>query len=192
MIAVIPIATENVHKVAEINGVLSECGYRVEPISVPKIEVQSHSLERIALVAVSTAYSIYGKPVIVEDAGLFVEALKGFPGPYSSYVFKTIGVKGVLRLLEGLPNRRAYFSSVIALAYRRGVVLFSGRVDGYIALEPRGSGGFGFDPIFVPEGSTKTFAEMSLEEKNRFSHRARAARKLCEWLVSEEWRQEKQ
>ena len=178
----ISIATGNMHKVEELNQVLASCGYRVVPASIPKIEIQSNRLEEVAVVAASTAYTLHGKPVVVEDAGLFVEALNGFPGPYSSYVYRTIGVEGLLRLMEGISSRRAYFYSVIALAHSGGVEVYTGRVDGVIASRPRGSGGFGFDPVFIPNGSEKTFAEMSVEEKNAFSHRARAARKLCERL----------
>ncbi len=178
----IAIATGNRHKVEEINNVLRGCGYQVEPVDAPKIEIQSDSLVEIALFAASTAYSLLRRPVIVEDAGLFIEPLNGFPGPYSAYVYKTIGINGVLRLLGSRSNRRAYFRSVIALAYRDGIVVFEAETSGEIAREPRGSQGFGFDPIFVPEGAEKTFAEMSLEEKNTFSHRGKAAKKLCTWL----------
>ncbi len=178
----IAIATSNLHKVEEINNVLSECGYRVEPVDAPKVEVQSDSLVEIVLFAASTAYHVLHKPVIVEDAGLFIESLSGFPGPYSSYVYKTIGISGVLRLLSGKANRRAIFKSAIALAHQSGVVVFEAEVLGRITNEPRGTKGFGFDPIFVPSGSDKTFAEMSLEEKNKLSHRGKAARKLCTWL----------
>ncbi len=180
---VLGIATRNMHKVEEINNVLGACGYRVEPVEAPKLEIQSESLEEIALHAAVTALHYHGEPVIVEDAGLFIEALNGFPGPYSSYVYKTIGIRGLLKLLQGVGDRRAYFYSVIALATKRGVNLFTGRVDGVITEEPRGSGGFGFDPVFKPMGSDKTFGEMSLEEKNMFSHRARAAKALCDYLA---------
>ncbi|BES82627.1 XTP/dITP diphosphatase [Pyrodictium abyssi] len=178
---VIYIATSNMHKVEEIRNVLQGCRYSVEPIDAPKLEIQG-DLQKVALYAATVAYSITSKPVIVEDAGLFIEALKGFPGPYSAYVYKTIGIEGILRLMRGVDNRRAHFYSVIALAHSKGVTLFEGRCDGRIADEPRGTKGFGFDPIFVPEGSTRTFAEMDVEEKNRYSHRARAARALCNWL----------
>lgn len=183
---IIAIATSNKHKVEEINNILSGCGYRVEPVNVPKIEVQSASLVEVATFAAATAYHVLHRPVIVEDAGLFVEALNGFPGPYSAYVYKTIGISGLLRLLEGESNRKAVFRSVIALAHRGGVEIFTGETRGAISLEPRGSQGFGFDPVFVPLGETRTFAEMSIEEKNRFSHRGRAAKKLCEWLTREQ------
>ena len=120
---------------------------------------------------------------MVEDAGLFIEALKGFPGPYSSYVYKTLGVQGILKLMEGVKRREAYFLSAIAYA-EPGLEpkVFLGKVEGFIVPEARGSKGFGFDPIFQPKGSEKTFAEMGVEEKNRFSHRAKALSALAEWL----------
>ncbi|ABM80298.1 XTP/dITP diphosphatase [Hyperthermus butylicus] len=179
---VILIATTNKHKIEEINEVLQSCGYRVEPAAASKLEVQSNRLEDVAAYAAIQAYLALQRPVIVEDAGLFVEALGGFPGPYSSYVFKTIGIRGLLKLLEDVENRRAYFKSVIALAHSGGVEVFTGTVHGVIAEKPRGDRGFGYDPVFIPEGSSKTFAEMETQEKNKFSHRGKAARELCRWL----------
>jgi XTP/dITP diphosphohydrolase len=178
----IAFATTNRHKVLEINDVLKGCGYRADPVPIPKLELQAENLEDIAVNAAALAWSILRKPVMVEDAGLFIDALRGFPGPYSSYVYKTIGIEGILKLMNGIENRRAKFKSVIALAYDRGIVVFKGEVTGSIAYEARGEGGFGFDPIFIPDGSTKTFAEMSVEEKNSFSHRGQAAKQLCNWL----------
>ena len=177
-------ATGNRHKVAELEAVLSGCGYRVQSVSTPKIEVQADSLVEIAVHAASMAYLSLGRPVAVEDAGLFVDALSGFPGPYSSYVYKTIGIKGLLRLMEDVEDRSASFLSVIAYAGPWGVKVFTGKVRGIITREPRGEKGFGFDPVFAPEGADgRTFAEMGLEEKNKWSHRARAAREMCRWLV---------
>ena len=175
-------ATGNEGKLRELRAVLEPCGYRVDAAPVAKLEVQADDIARVAVVAASTAYTILGEPVAVEDAGLFIDALGGFPGPYSSYVYKTIGVEGILKLMEGVQDRRARFRAVIAYAGPWGVEVFEGVVEGRIAEEPRGSGGFGFDPVFIPEGSERTFAEMSVEEKSMVSHRARAARRLCEWL----------
>jgi XTP/dITP diphosphohydrolase len=176
--------TSNTHKYIEVAKVLENCNPRIRIVqsNASKVEVQSDSLLDVASYAAMTAYLNLGRPLIVEDAGLFIGALNGFPGPYSSYVFKTIGIEGVLKLMKGVKRREAYFESVIALAYSEGVEVFRGRVYGRIASEPRGSKGFGFDPIFIPRGSSKTFGEMDVEEKNRVSHRARAAIKLCRRL----------
>jgi XTP/dITP diphosphohydrolase len=121
----------------------------------------------------------------VEDAGLFVDALKGFPGPYAAYVYKTISNPGLLKLMENVKDRKATFRSV--MAYYDGQsepVCFEGEASGRIAYDEIWGNlktGFGFDPIFQPEGSKKTFAEMTIEEKNGFSHRANAIRKFAEW-----------
>ena len=174
-------ATGNFHKYIEISEILSDYGIEVELSTVPKIEIQSESLEEIARKAVESV-EVEG-PVFVEDAGLFVEALNGFPGPYSSYVYSTIGCRGLLKLMEGVEDRRAHFKSVIALRLPRGeILLFKGVVEGEIAEEPRGTGGFGFDPIFIPSGYDRTFAEMDRAEKNRISHRGRATRAMAEWI----------
>lgn len=179
------IATSNAHKIAEARAVLGEYGIELEPVKAVKLEVQSDSLEEIALRAARTAYSnSRASPLIVEDAGLFIYSLNGFPGPYTSYAYKTIGLEGVLRLLEGSRDRRARFVSAVAVIEPPLERVFVGVAEGYIAAEPRGGSGFGFDPIFIPEGSRRTFAEMSLEEKNKYSHRAKALRMAAEWLLS--------
>ena len=120
-----------------------------------------------------------------KDISLFVEALKGFPGPYAAYVYKTISNPGLLKLMENLEDREATFRSVIAYYEGRGEpVCFEGEASGKIApgeIWGKLNTGFGFDPIFVPLRSKKTFEEMTFEEKNGFSHRANAVRKFAEW-----------
>ncbi len=178
-------ATGNRHKYEEASRVLAEYGVELVQLTrVPKLEIQSGSLAEIALTAARAAYLELGEPIIVEDAGLYIEALNGFPGPYSSYVYKTLGCKGILKLLEGVKRRDAYFESAVAAVIPPYEEVFVARIRGIIAREPRGGEGFGFDPIFVPRGDDRTFAEMGLEEKNRYSHRARALRMLGEWLRS--------
>lgn len=177
------IATGNRHKIEEISRILSEYDILLEGIKSPKLEIQSENLENIAVFAVKNLKTDL-RPVIVEDAGLFIYALNGFPGPYSSYVYKTIGIDGILRLMKNENNRRAYFLSVIALKNKKkDIKVFIGKVEGYISKSPKGTGGFGFDPIFIPMGENRTFAEMTIEEKNKYSHRAKAAKKLAEWLL---------
>ncbi len=179
----IPMATRNRNKIDEANYVLRDFGIELYPVNVEKLEIQSEDLEEIARFAALQAYQALGKPVVVEDSGLFIEALGGFPGPYSSYVYKTIGLKGVLKLMEGEENRKAYFEAVVAIALsEQDVKTFVGRVEGRIAGEARGSHGFGFDPIFIPMGFDKTFAELGIEVKCSLSHRAKAFRAFGEWL----------
>ena len=178
------LATSNEHKLREVRAVGGEFGVVVEQCPVPKIEIQSESIEEIVLKSAMLAYFYLNKPVLVEDAGLYINALGGFPGPYSSYVYKTIGINGVLKLLREIPDRRACFKSAVALVLGDVLLTATGEVCGYIANEPRGTKGFGFDPIFIPNGETRTFGEMELEEKNKYSHRATAVRRVLQKLLS--------
>ena len=161
---------------------LKEC-VEVIPVSLEKVEIQSENLTSIALYSAVQASLHLKEMFFVEDAGLYITSLNGFPGPFSSYVYKTIGTEGILKLLSGLTDRTAFFKSVIVLYYpQQGFKVFEGVVRGSISLEARGSSGFGFDPIFIPEGHTKTFAEMDLETKNSLSHRSKAFKAMISWL----------
>ncbi|MGM0605383.1 MAG: non-canonical purine NTP pyrophosphatase [Halobacteriota archaeon] len=175
-------------------------------------EIQSHELGPIAAQGAREAYREVGEPVIVDDAGLFIDAFEGFPGPYSAFVEDTIGIERVWDLAEPLADPHAAFRCV--LAYCDGeafaaspdpidredrvaaaaaggggnaedgplpVKLFTGSVPGRL-VEPRGTGGFGYDPIFEHDG--RTFAEMSAEEKNAISHRGRALAKFADWYAT--------
>jgi len=175
--------TNNLHKFNEAKRVLAEYGLATVMLKMKTLEVQDDDIENIAKISALSAFREVNLPVIVEDAGLFVEALNGFPGPYSSYAYRTIGVNGILKLMDGIDNRRAQFKSVVAFCDSiDNVRCFHGVANGRISEKPRGSSGFGFDPIFEPEEKPdKTFAEMSVEEKNMFSHRAKAIRMFAEW-----------
>ncbi|MGC9189894.1 MAG: RdgB/HAM1 family non-canonical purine NTP pyrophosphatase [Conexivisphaera sp.] len=171
----------NPHKLREMSVVAGSMGWTLALCKgAQKLEVQSYKLEEVVLFAARSA----GLPgSIVEDSGLFISSLNGFPGPYSSYVYSTIGYVGLLRLMEGTEDRSAYFESAIAYTDARGNIrVFTGRVYGVIAEEPAGSGGFGFDPVFIPAGYSRTFAEMELEEKSWISHRGTAISRLLRWL----------
>jgi XTP/dITP diphosphohydrolase len=120
----------------------------------------------------------------VEDSGLFVSALHGFPGPFSSYVHATIGVEGLLKLMSRQTGREAYFQASLALACPKAPSRqFSGRVYGKISNKAAGTKGFGFDPVFIPKGAWKTFAQGGSEFKDDYSHRAIAFRKLALWYI---------
>ncbi|MEM2001383.1 MAG: XTP/dITP diphosphatase [Candidatus Methanomethylicaceae archaeon] len=177
--------TGNEHKVEEANRILSPFGVRLEMLPKKKIEVQSSSLLRIAKYAAYMAAKKLKSPVLVEDSGLFIRALKGFPGPFSSYVHKTIGCEGILKLLSGIEDRHAVFKCVVAFCSpSAGLHTFLGQSKGRISLHMRGHAGFGFDPIFVPYGEELTFAEMLPEQKDRFSHRGAAFRAFGSWFSS--------
>jgi XTP/dITP diphosphohydrolase len=183
---VIFFATNNINKFNEARKVLAEYKIAVGMLRVKTLEIQSESLEEIAKTSVLEAFKHCNLPVIVEDAGLFIEALNEFPGPYAAYVYKTIGNRGLLRLMENIGNRKASFRSVVAY-YSTDLklpVCFDGEAIGEITKEERRSDneyGFGFDPIFKPVHSDKTFAKMGILEKNKYSHRAKALRKFAEW-----------
>lgn len=178
--------TENVHKFNEARSVLAEYDIAAAMVKMRTLEVQDDDIENIARVRVLYAVREVNLPVIVEDAGLFIDALGGFPGPYSSYVYRKIGLGGILKLLNGVSNRSARFRSVVAFCDpNNNLRCFHGVVEGRITLEVRGFGGFGFDPIFEPnELPGKTFGEMTTEEKCRISHRARALREFAKWYRS--------
>lgn len=178
--------TSNVHKFQEAHSVLSEYKIATAKLKVEAVEIQDDSLENIAKYSVQDAVKNCGLPVFVEDAGLFVEALNGFPGPYSKYVYNSVGVKGILKLMNSVENRNAYFQSVIAFGSPdEQPTCFVGKVEGKISLQERGNSGFGYDPIFEPsEGDGRTFAEMTTTEKNGLSHRAEALRKFALWYSS--------
>jgi XTP/dITP diphosphohydrolase len=180
-------ATGNEHKLLEANAVLSQYGMEAVKLDdYHKLEIQSNDLEDIASSALVLILQKTDKPVFVEDSGLFVHELNGFPGPYSSYVFDTIGVEGILKLLEGGKSRKAEFRSSVAFGMGgKWLADFNSTAEGTIQLQPRGQNGFGFDPIFVPIWTQKTFAEMELKEKIIYSHRSKALSKLALWFQNE-------
>ncbi|NWG11632.1 XTP/dITP diphosphatase [Candidatus Bathyarchaeota archaeon] len=183
---VIFFATNNVHKFNEARMIFAKHKIAVGMLRVKTLEIQSDSLEKIAETSVIEAFRHCHLPLIVEDAGLFIDALIGFPGPYAAYAYKTIGNVGLLKLMENVESRNAIFQSVIAYyaSELRAPICFRGEVIGEITREERrgkSKSGFGFDPIFKPAKSGKTFAEMTMREKNRYSHRAEALESFANW-----------
>jgi len=176
--------TGNPHKLREARQAVRGSGVKFIMKDLDVDEPQSNSLRYISRACALQALKVLKAPLIVEDSGLFIHSLGGFPGPYSSYVFKTMGCEGLLKLLRGERDRRARFESVVAFASRshESPVLFIGRVFGSMSERPRGDRGFGFDPIFRPRDHTSTFGEMTLEEKNALSHRSRALVSFCRWF----------
>ncbi|MEB3774693.1 MAG: XTP/dITP diphosphatase [Desulfurococcales archaeon] len=173
------LVTGNRNKYLEALDALKGTRIDLRMLEMEKTEIQADRVEDIALYAAQSAYQRTSLPVVVDDTGLYIDALNGFPGPYASYVYKTIGLEGVLRLLNGTDDRRACFKTAVAAVIGNKSIIATGETCGWIAQEPRGGYGFGYDPIFIPEGSSKTYAEMTLEEKNRYSHRSKAFKKLA-------------
>jgi len=176
-------ASTNQNKFREAQSILAAHDISVDFAQISLVEIQSDSLEEIAREKARSAFLQVGKPIIVEDDGLFIDALKGFPGQYSSHAFKTVGNEGILKLLTGLPDRRASFRSLIAFNDGKRLSISEGRVDGKIA-EKITEGGWGYDPIFVPAGTSLTFAQLK-ESKNEYSHRKKALDSFAQWYSME-------
>jgi XTP/dITP diphosphohydrolase len=179
--------TGNDHKIAEASAAVAQFGIEIKKLEgLSKIEIQHPDLEEIASTALSLIITKTDKPVFVEDSGLFIHQLNGFPGPYSSFVFETIGYEGILKLMQDAKTRKAEFRSSVSFGMNgKWFANFSSATEGVIQPQPRGNNGFGFDPIFVPMWNSKTFAEMELKEKTIFSHRAKAISKLALWYLNE-------
>lgn len=171
--------TSNKGKWKEFHEAMEE--YEIERIDMTYPEIQADSLQEVTSYGLRYLLKKIDGIFMIEDSGLFIKALKGFPGVYSSYVFKSIGNDGILKLMEGIKERNASFHSLIAL-YDGKMHFFEGICNGRIADRQRGKEGFGYDPIFIPDGSKKTFAEMKTKEKNEYSHRGKAIRKLLSYL----------
>jgi XTP/dITP diphosphohydrolase len=178
--------TGNKNKYLEAARIATAFRVNLKYLNWEKLEIQSHSLAEIASFAAKQAAQSTRKVVVAEDAGFFVLGLGGFPGPYSSYVFDTVGTEGILRLMRNVKNRSASFQAVVAYCGpNQRPICFTGSVRGSLASRPRGSHGFGYDPIFVPrQGDGRTFAQMSMNEKNLMSHRANAFAKFCRWFTT--------
>ncbi len=170
--------SSNNHKYAEAKSILETFGIKLGFLKSNLEEIQSNSLDEIAVRKAKDAFTKFKKPVIIEDDGLFINSLSGFPGPYSSYVFKTIGNDGILNLLKN--NRKAKFVSIITYCDKTNLQSFHAKLDGIISKFQKGKG-WGYDPIFIPKNSQITFAQMN--EKNKLSHRYKALKKFSNWYL---------
>lgn len=183
-------ATSNLHKLSEVRSLapagleivgLKELGFTGE---LPETQntIEGNSLQKAEHLSL-----FYGIPCFSEDTGLEIEALNGEPGVYSArYAGEAAtfadNIRKVMEKMEGKPNRKARFKTVITHYFEGNYVQFEGITEGWIIEETKGREGFGYDPIFRPEGSDKTYAEMTLEEKNSFSHRRKSFEQLANYL----------
>ena len=179
----IAFVTTNEGKFREVSAKLLEVGVKLihEDRSYP--EIQTDRLEKVVRFAATVLDDQIRGDYLIDDSGLFIDAFGGFPGVYSSYVYKRLGCAGILKLLEGARTRAATFETVFLLRTTGAHEVFHGACQGTISEAARGRSGFGFDPIFIPDGATKTFAEMTVGEKNAVSHRARATDALLACLI---------
>lgn len=184
-------ATNNAHKLEEVAAILKD---KVALLSLNDIHCHADipetadTLEGNALLKSSYIYTHYQMDSFGDDTGLEVEALNGAPGVYSARYAEGEGhdaeanMRKLLKKMEGVENRKAQFRTAISLILDGKEYLFQGVVKGEITKEKQGNSGFGYDPIFLPEGYEHTFAEMGIELKNQISHRALAVKRLCEFL----------
>ena len=184
------VATNNAHKLEEISAIL---GNEMELLSLKDIHCNADipetadTLEGNARQKAMYIHENYGMDCFADDTGLEVEALNGAPGVFSARYAgdgheSEANMQKLLKKLEGKENRKAQFRTAICLIMEGKEYLFEGIVKGHIIEEKRGGAGFGYDPIFVPEGYNQTFAELGNDVKNTISHRARAVEKLCTFL----------
>lgn len=186
-------ATNNAHKLEEARSILDG---KLKVLSLADIGCHddipetAETLQGNALIKAHWVKDKYGFDCFADDTGLIVEALHGAPGVYSAryageHCSPADNIVLLLKNLLGESNRRAKFCTVVALIFQGKEYLFEGEVKGEISLGNRGVAGFGYDPVFIPEGSSLSFAEMSPEEKNKISHRGRAMQKLAQFFTLE-------
>jgi XTP/dITP diphosphohydrolase len=176
-------ASSNSNKYREIEPILGQYGIVSHFVEMSIQEIQSESVHRIARAKSTNAFEYLQKPVIIEDDGFYISSLKGFPGQYSSFVYKTLGNQGLLKLMENKTDRKAYFLSVIAYNDGHTLKMFTGKTQGMLNRLPTDSG-WGFDPIFVPKNTIKTYGELSqLNRKSVFSHRHKSVEKFSKWYM---------
>ncbi len=183
------LATHNAHKTEELRKMLPD-SFTLSSLNdiqyYDDIIENGKTFEENAWIKAKTAYEVGSKPSISDDSGLCIEALNDAPGIYSSRYAGTgkaeDNIHKVLEELQDQENRKAYFISVISFYDGKISQFFEGRIYGTISDKVKGKNGFGYDPIFIPEGNTQSFAELQEEEKNRISHRALATEKLIEFL----------
>jgi XTP/dITP diphosphohydrolase len=184
-------ASNNKHKIKEIKSLLGDSFtlLSLHDINIwEDIQEEEPQIEGNALAKARFVFNTCGLNVFADDTGLEITALNGLPGVHSARFAgenkdSSANIEKVLSLLGDTENREARFRTVIALILDKKEYLFEGIVNGTIIREKKGTEGFGYDPIFVPEGKNRTFAEMELAEKNTVSHRARAFEKLKEFLI---------
>ena len=173
------VATGNKGKVDEISAIL-KIPLKIADIEID--EVQSMDLEYVARKKVQEAFNILKKPVIVDDVGVFIDVWNKFPGPFVKYMYNLLGNKKILELLRNEKNRKVIVQSVIAYHDGKKIHTFVGTVNGTLSLKEKGTQGWGFDPIIIPDGEKETFAQMGPKKKNLISHRAKALQKFKKFI----------
>ncbi len=189
-------ATGNRHKIEEAKEIFTKYDLSISQLIVdgksPHLsEPQTDSIEEVSKSKIQQVREIISgtaleqSVILVEDSGLFIETLGGFPGPYSSYVKEKLGLSGILELLRNNSHRKAKFMAAVAILHNGKNTYAVGKCEGRISLEIKGAEGFGYDPIFIPnEADGRTCGELSNEEKSLISHRGMALKEVAEYLIS--------
>jgi XTP/dITP diphosphohydrolase len=172
-------ATSNKNKLREFQEIL---GMPVAQVELELTEPQSMDVEEVVKEKAIQAYRMLSKPVLVEDTGLFVRAWNGFPGALVKWAVKSAGTRGIIKMLGGEVDRNATAKTAIAFYDGKSTHIFSGSIEGKISTKVLGKSGFGWDPIFIPLGAEKSFAEMGPAEKNKISMRSMALLKLKRYI----------
>jgi len=171
--------TGNKKKVEEVRVIT---GLNVIAKNLDISEIQSLDVEEVAKAKALSAFNLTGQPVIVDDTGMSIESLNGLPGALVVWFLDALKPEGILKMLNGATNRKASVSTCIGYADKNGVYVFTGTIHGEITDSLRGENGFGYDPIFIPSGYEKTYAEMTGDEKNEISMRKIALIKFKEFM----------
>ena len=175
--------TSNTGKLNEVKEKLASLGIEVVGDRIYYPEIQTDTLREVARYGAQWLKSRLESPFMLDDSGLFLSALDGFPGVYSAYAYQTIGNRGILNLMNKKGDKRAEFRTAAALVdASEKIHIFEGVCKGTVIGEERGKNGFGYDPIFMPEGYEITFGEMDTEEKNKISHRSLAFQGVFEHI----------
>ena len=176
--------TTNAGKFAEVSQQCAAADVKLVHMDRSYPEIQTDRLEKVLKYAAAGLDDEVKGDYLIDDSGLFIEALGSFPGVYSAFVQKKLGNRGILKLMAGETYRAARFETVLLLRQGDEHEVFNGECLGTIADAERGKGGFGYDPIFIPQGESRTFGEMTVPEKNKVSHRARAVAALLAHLTA--------
>lgn len=172
-------ATTNDHKLHEVNALL---GIDLEKVDIDLLEPQFLEVEDIARFKAEQAFLKIGEPVLVEDTGWYFEAWSGLPGAFAKWFIEAAGCDGILRMMGGEKNRNVKAKTAVAYHDGSDIHVFTGEIKGTVPMGKRGTSEFGYDRIFQPDGSEKTFGEMTTEEKNFVSMRGIAIKKLKAYL----------
>lgn len=187
---IIHIGTSNEGKFREMRRMLEPLGHTVIKEDLPYPEIQADTLREVVQFGIQWILDNDRRPwmddpehgFLIDDSGIFIKSLKDFPGVYSKHTYYTIGKSGILSLLEGIELRDACFKTVLLFFTNGSWYFFLGESPGTITTEERGTHGFGYDPIFLPDGSDQTFTEMDTDEKNAYSHRGKAMEQFLGFL----------